>query len=486
MPAKALSVLFVLLAPLLAPAVAAAESLGVSPAAFLANSVFVDTQLIGSAGYRESGDTGCEYAPVQLPHGVVLNSLVFWVHDDVSGAGNDLAVRLWEKNTTLDTTAVVVLEGTSSGSSSTIHAIIGLPPAGPHNVNTTDETFYLEACYGAGNLELHHVEINYSGPPSGIDTGSPAVIPPAAFRSLNGRPAQLNTSGGYVFASFLNGGPPNDCLVAPVILPDGTNIQSVQATLYDQRADSNVHLQLRRKRLGTNLASEVLATVSTAGASSAPQQVSTSAVSHPRVHHAYEYFLATAGDCPVTDTTQRIYAVRIHHTPSLFADGFESGDTSAWSAVARLGGGAPLGGGTRRLQLPAAAFLPQRTGSFFTQHEVDVVQARLRLSAPACSFAPVTLPNGSSLILLAAWLFDSDPSRDLTLRLWAKNDNLPFANELANVSSSGASGPTLALAVLSGNVNTQQNHYYLEVCRPSGSGPDSFGVQTVSIDYSPP
>lgn len=473
------SVLAALSIALAAPGAAVAESLAISLAAFAADSVFVETQM-SSAGYRESAEAGCEYAPVQLPHGVTLDSMVFWVRDQIAGAGNDLTVRVWEKNTLLDTPAVVVLEGASAGSSSTIHAVIGLPPGGAHNVNTAHETFYLEACYGAADLELHHVRIEYTGPPAGIDTGSPHVVPAAAFRSPSGRPALLAANEGFLWASLLNGGPPFDCMVAPVHLPHGVRIESLEAILYDDRAESEVQIQLRRKRLNNNQAGQLIAAVVTSGATAGVQQLTTSNVSHEIVHHAFEYFLYTSSPCLATESSQRIYAVRIHHTPSLFADGFESGDTSAWSSTTTLGGGA------RTLQLPAAAFRPARTGSFYTQHEVDVTQGLLELDGAGCSVAPVTLPDGSTLVLLTANLYDTDPSRSLTVRLWRKRANLPSATEIGSVTSSGATGPTIEIDLLSGTVNTQQNHYYVEACRPAGAGPDTFGVQAVRIDYVAP
>lgn len=448
---------------------ATAEFLGVSPSAFIVSSAAAGTTMAGSSGHRVSVASGCEYAPVQLPSGSILSALTFWVRDN--DAEDGITLTLWEKNTTTNSAAVALIQGTSAGTNPVIRAVIATDPT-PSNVDPVNETFYLEACYGDVGLELHHVAITYTGPPTGISTSSPVVVPAAAFRTVSGRPAILVASEGYLMASFFNGGFATDCTVAPVNLPDGTTLDSLRATLFDSRAESNVAIQLRRKRLNTNQASEVIAEVTTTG-TSGHQQVMTSSFTAPIVDHAYSYFLATTGPCPVTDSTQRIYAVRVYHTEAIFTDGFESGDTSAWSLD------------FDRLLIPAAAFLPAASGAWNT-HPVDVATGRLNFQDASCAFAPVTVPNGATLSLLGAYVVDPDPSRSITVRLRVKNDNGASASQIAAVTSTGSVGPTPLLALLSTTVDTAMNHYYLEVCGPAGATPGAFAIQGALIDYLNP
>jgi hypothetical protein len=470
-----LPAVLLLLAATSYPFRAAAESLAISPAAFAANSAVAETVMAGSGGRRTSGEAGCEYAPVQLPHGAVIDALVFWVRDTVAGTGNDLTVQLWQKNTFTNAAATVVAQGSSSGSGASIVPVIAVP-GGTFDVNALHETFYLEACYGAVGLELHHVKIDYTGPPSGIATGPPAVVPGAAFRSRSGRPAELSGPAGYVWPALLPGGLANDCLIAPLHLPDGVSITALEANLFDTSPGADVVIQLRRKRLNTNLTSTLLAQVSSTG-TSGPQLAVTEVVTNPIVDHAYEYFLTTAGACPLTDGSHRIYAVRVDHTASLFADGFEGGDTSAWSAPAVT---------FETLLVPAPAFRPATSGALFTIHPFFVDVAALALAEAGCSYAPVTLPNGAELVLLTAYMVDNDPARNLTIRLYGKDDNAGSAVELGSATSSGSSGPSVGLDLLSGTVNTSTHHYYVEACRPAGANASGFGVQSVLVDYDAP
>lgn len=148
-------------------------------------------------------------------------------------------------------------------------------------------------------------------------------IPAAAFTSDGNDPDGFffDFAGGYVNGSG------TACLKAPVYLPHGVTVHSVYAFLYDNAA-GNVLVNLRRVDVFSG-ASDVMAYLGTSSDSTTIQTSRDITINHPETSYpTYAYYLTTC----LNYADHRLYAVSIYFWEPLFADGFESGNTTVWSA----------------------------------------------------------------------------------------------------------------------------------------------------------
>jgi len=155
---------------------------------------------------------------------------------------------------------------------------------------------------------------------------SPLVIPAAAFRSDGILPDSFffPFGGGYLQGDSQNYG----CVVAEVPLPSGVVVRRMSVSLYDNDALFNVGVRLRRVS-NFNGSGSMMGSVSTFGTSSSVRVLTDpyivdSFIAYPE----FSYHLETC----LSSGNIRLYSVQLYYAPpDVFGDGFESGNTSAWS-----------------------------------------------------------------------------------------------------------------------------------------------------------
>jgi hypothetical protein len=155
---------------------------------------------------------------------------------------------------------------------------------------------------------------------------SPLVIPAAAFRSDGFLPGSFffPFSGGYLQGDSENYG----CVEAEAPLPSGFVVKRMSVSLYDNDAGRNVSVTLRKVDNFTGTGS-VMGQVSTLGTSNSVQVLTDSFIVGSLVSYPdFSYYLTTC----LGSGNIRLYSVQLYYAPvDVFDDGFESGDTSAWS-----------------------------------------------------------------------------------------------------------------------------------------------------------
>jgi hypothetical protein len=149
------------------------------------------------------------------------------------------------------------------------------------------------------------IERDLDGETAGSGYTSPLVIPAADFSSDGGFPDDF-------FFDFEYGYLQGDgfaCLKAPVYLPDGVTVTSVNASLYDN-ASGNVVVELRRVNVTTGTV-DVMANPGTFADSTDIQHPNDVFIYYPEVSYPeYAYFLTTCLSSP----SHRLYSVRIYYT----------------------------------------------------------------------------------------------------------------------------------------------------------------------------
>lgn len=156
---------------------------------------------------------------------------------------------------------------------------------------------------------------------------TPLTIPAAAF-ATKGNNAESNNFvwwAGFIKGTAITGG----CIQAPVYLPPFARVYQVWASVLDNDGSNNASIWLSRSsNLTTNDATD-MATISTSGSSATIQSLSDSTINEPIVILPdNSYFVTT---CLASENI-KLYSVRIwYHEDVVFVDGFERGDTSAWS-----------------------------------------------------------------------------------------------------------------------------------------------------------
>jgi len=152
-----------------------------------------------------------------------------------------------------------------------------------------------------------------------LDGSQPRVIPASAFQAdgLN-RNYYYTFAGGYMHP--LGG---TVCMIAPVYLPSGYIVNGFGGLLYDNAVE-NFGLVLQRKNLYDTSSRDIMASVSTEGASTAVRQLTTSQVSDPVIDN-FNFAYSVVTCMADVETNHRLYAATILAYPSLeiFSNGFE-------------------------------------------------------------------------------------------------------------------------------------------------------------------
>ena len=163
----------------------------------------------------------------------------------------------------------------------------------------------------------------------GIGGVSPMVIPAAAFSSKgnDASSAYFSVPTGYWRGNSLPGG----CLQAGVYLPQGALITSIYASMYDNDPAATVSVTLTRTSNTEIHQYSDIATLATSSNSTDMQTAGDTSIDHPVVDYpAYTYWVSTC----LASVDTRLYSVRVYFdNDGVFADGFESGGSSAWTST---------------------------------------------------------------------------------------------------------------------------------------------------------
>lgn len=304
------------------------------------------------------------------------------------------------------------------------------------------------------------------------------VVGAADFHARRNRGSYFEPNPGWIEGSLANGG--DGCLVATAALPHGARLEGMLLQLYDNRAD-DFAVVLRRKRRGNSVQTETLGGASTSGASPSVQEISVGgSIAGHVVEDSFVYFLSTAANC-LNGANHRIYAVRIDYTLPLFADGFESGNTSNWGAPPPTSFIAWSYGIDFRSTFGEDWLFDEPTGTFWLI--VDHSQH-------PCSIGPAELPHGATVTGFLANLYDERSDRNLTLTLRRAPINSAVASTaLATSATSGTAGWQLRsdFTVDNAVIDNDTFWYWYDAC----PGDDDvfageLGVQAISTFYTLP
>ncbi len=311
-------------------------------------------------------------------------------------------------------------------------------------------------------LTLLFMECALVAPALGLDL----VVPAAAFRGHVRNAFGFDSADGFVWSG--QAGNPG-CLAAPIYLQDYDEILSFSADLLDDDVSSDFSIQLWRHSVVDPAASpQVVAGISTSGASAAIQRLFAPSILLPDVNtDSYVYYLTTSVCLTADSYDHRVYGVRVR-TALLFADGFESADTSAW--------GSGPGGSTAGFQIrsiPGAAYFHTWGSGNVSDGWFDPAGGYLRVDRNVtggqgqCVRAPVQLPQGATMTLVDGSFYDNTTATNLVVNLWRKAyTNATAAVVIASLQTSGAStliqypSDTVDQPV----VDNQTYSYYFQVC----------------------
>lgn len=147
-----------------------------------------------------------------------------------------------------------------------------------------------------------------SGGESSGAYSSPMVVHATSFLSDGGAADQffVSFSGGYLYGK--NGG---TCMMAPVYLPIGCEITWMYITIVDNDA-TDLTVQLRRQYVSGSNASEIIASVSSSGASTTINSPYTSSITNPVVSSQYyNYFF---NFCLPDTANIKFFNARLYYT----------------------------------------------------------------------------------------------------------------------------------------------------------------------------
>ncbi len=311
----------------------------------------------------------------------------------------------------------------------------------------------------------------------------------AEFRSWNINKHHFDLTHGEIEGPATRVGTGSGCMVAPLDLRAGSVLHSITAHLYDDDPDGNFQLQLWRKYLGPTPTAELMATLYADGDSGEMITATDTTIADPIVDLGHVYFLATTGNCLDT-SLHRIYDVEIDLDESIFADGFELGNTNAWN---------PAFLHFESLWLSGASF-----GITFASPEFDAYEWQFDPTLatntlpnaydgqdPPCLLAPVELPQGVSVFGLQSSLYDDRDDRALVVSLKRKRMSTgAAATTIAGITTSGASGwqTPSTFSITDPTVDNGLYWYYLDACISGGRTLGSFDllVQAIRIIYTVP
>jgi len=288
------------------------------------------------------------------------------------------------------------------------------------------------------------------------------------------------------FSSWIQKGGGSGHLIAPIDLPDGALITQFGGFLGDSEAGGDFAVELLRKRRGNSVAAQQIARVSSAGIPTAGQVlIVDTTLANTTVDDIYVYYLSTSSDLLDT-TSQRLYSILLEYTIALFADGFESGDTSAWGAPPPA---------FRSKWLSGASFSSADKG-FSWPWEFDAALGTFSLpndtgATPPCGVAPLELPHGATIAGFLANLHDVRADRGLTLSLRRSPiASMVVSSVLATASTSGSGGWQLRsdLSVADAVVDNDSYWYYFELCMTGGTtvAAGELAVQAIQVLHSLP
>jgi len=291
------------------------------------------------------------------------------------------------------------------------------------------------------------------------------VLPAAALRGNDFDSYGYDSGDGFIWS-----GQPGSqgCVSAPLSLVNGDEILGFAADLYDSDASHNFSVELRRHSATDPDASyETVATVSTTSTSTLIQRLNAPSISHPVVDtQNYVYYVTTPVCLQPATYSHRIYSVRVR-TSLLFVDGFETGNTAAWGA------GAPGSlTGYFALSLPGPAFfytlgLGNTYEGWFDPDTGYLRPSEAGGSAENCDVAPVQLPQGATITLLDAALYDNTGSKNLTIYFKRKRFSNTTAPEVLGTLQTASATTFMQYRSTVPSPATIDNSlysYYLETC----------------------
>jgi hypothetical protein len=285
---------------------------------------------------------------------------------------------------------------------------------------------------------------------------------------------------GWVEGSLAEGG--DGCLVASVRLPHDALVSQMLLQVYDARA-TNFSIDLRRKRRGNSVPAEVVANASTSGSSTSVTEILVPLDGGGHlVQDSFVYFLSTEENC-LDGADHRIYAVRIDYELALFADGFESGDESEWSAP------------------QPTVFSEWASGIDFKGFRgwpwtIDSTLSTFWIEAgfsgpPDCSAARLELPHGATVVGFLANLWDIRGDSNISLNLRRKTmatSTTPAVMASATTTGSGGWHLVSDFTVANAGIDNDTYWYWLDACLTGNDDIQAaeLGVQSVQVLYSLP
>lgn len=302
----------------------------------------------------------------------------------------------------------------------------------------------------------------------------------AEFHNADGTGHTFSAVGGWL---SVGGG--TGCMVAPVDLPDGAELTTVTAWVVDEQVGSDFAVELVRKRRGNSVPAETVSLLLTSGATAGLRTLVDTAPQNRVVDDVYVYYLTTAVNC-MDSGSQKIYGVRIDYRQSIFADGFETGDTSAWTAPPSS---------LRSAWIPGAAFSSAyKNESWAWSFDSDLgtfVVPNASGVTPPCGVAPLELPHGATLTGFLANLYDARTDRGLTLDLLRSPVNsMVVPSVLASASTAATTGWQLRsdLSVTDPVVDNDSFWYFFRLCVTGGNtvAAGELGAQAVQVIYTLP
>lgn len=310
--------------------------------------------------------------------------------------------------------------------------------------------------------------------------GEQLVVGAADFHSRIPEGHVFDSVAGLIGGALTTGG---GCLVASAPLPHRAQVKQLILQVYDNHAAQDFRIELKRKRRGNSVVAQTLAGASTSGATTAAREIN---VVLPDGGHlvsdAFVYYLSTDADC-LDGTSHRIHAVRIDYVLPLFADDFESGDTSAWGAPPQT---------LHHYWVSGIDFKNLQGWPWTIDTTLATFWLENAINSPApCALARLELPHGATVGGILANLWDVRSDRNLTLSL--RRSTMASAvvpAVLTSVSTSGQNGWQLQLSFTVANavIDNDTYWYWLDACITGGNQVESaqLGVQAVQVFYSPP
>lgn len=304
---------------------------------------------------------------------------------------------------------------------------------------------------------------------------SPLIIPGSAFAADGADSGNYTKSGGKI-----NGGPSVE-VYAGVYLPPNTRITSVELVARDATDSFNATVYLKETPFGTLGSTTNLYTLQTTGNSTSIQRIFNFADVVVDPHNNLYYLVA---NLPHSDL--RIYQFRIFYEPAvIFADGFESGDTSAWSSTSlfapnqdknveldpikattqfwvndpafmealdnsvnqRAGYGSPL-------VIPGPAFKTHGgadAGDYYISSPYGYLYTRP--DETAFFDTPVNLPQGASISFVQVAYIDSNPTGKIMFWLSRVETLTGTMSDLGFIESSGIDGDIRFMTLDAGDLS---------------------------------